>query len=100
EDDFTVGIARDVPALRVDQPMVVLTQQSEILQVGLAAPDPPVQMMGLGEDGVGAPGEAAAAIPAPDLAPLCGRRATASPTFVHGVAGFVVDCDDHGGIAG
>ena len=80
--------------------MVELAQQREVRQVGQATPNPPIQMMGLGEDRVATAGEPATTVPTPNLPPLgCGGEATLA-ALIHGVPVVIVDRDDKGGVTG
>ena len=85
-------------AFGVDQIVVVLAQESQIVEVGPPAGAPLLEVMAVGEEHVGTTGKHAVAIAAPDLAALGVGGEALGPPLVEGVALGVVEGDDHTGV--
>jgi hypothetical protein len=85
----------------MDQAMVVLTEERQVVEIGLAAVAfPPADVMRIDEGRVSATGEAAMSVSAPEFSALSGGRISASPAFVHRVAYIVVEGHDERGVTG
>ena len=80
--------------------VVVLAQQNQIVQVGLAADPHGLMWCTLVKVTLVQPRETAMSIPSHDLPALGIGRKASGPTLVHRVTDVVVEGDDHGGVAG
>lgn len=68
-----IWVGLDLPPMLVDEPVVVTTQQDQIVQMGGLALGPVSAMVTVNEVSLRTAGDPAAAIPEPELTPQPGR---------------------------
>ena len=100
ESQNAVGVAPHLPLALVDSMMVMVAQRHQIGQIGWSLVGPVHDVVDVGEDVVGAAGEAASPIAPLDLAPLRRGGESLGPTLEHGVTEGIIEGQGHRGVAG
>ena len=67
EHGFVVGIVFDPPSVFMEEPVVVATQQDQIVQIGRSPIRPVSEVVGMNEVSGATTGELTASIPIPEL---------------------------------
>ncbi len=67
EHRFVVAIVFDLPSVFVEEPVVVATEEDQIVQIGRASIGPVLTVVGMNEMSSPTTGEATATIPEPEL---------------------------------